>query len=139
MHSFAPQYVVAARALSCSFMNEQTELLREMRDLLLVIAEPALAKRDDKLRMALRGVVGKSKSRGRAVLLMDGTRSQSAIKAAVDIDAGELSRVVKALRAESLLSAGDNPKLVIAIPPTFFEQSGERNDHARRRTSTRDL
>lgn len=103
-------------------MNEQTELLREMRDLLLVMAEPALAKRDEKLRTALRGVVGKSKSRGKAVALMDGTRSQSAIKASVGIDAGELSRVVKALRAESLLTKDDNPKLVIAIPLTFFEQ-----------------
>jgi hypothetical protein len=55
---------------------------------------------------------------------MDGTRSQSAIKAAVGIDAGELSRVVKALRAQSLLTKDDNPKLAIAIPPTFFDESG---------------
>jgi len=61
-------------------MNEQTELLREMRNILLVIAEPALAQRDEKLRATLRGIVGKSKPRAKAVLLMDGTRSQSEIK-----------------------------------------------------------
>lgn len=103
-------------------MNEQIELLREMRDLLLLLAEPALAKRDEKMRAALRGIVGKSKPRGNAVALMDGTRSQSAIKAATRIDAGQLSRVVKALRAESLLTKDDNPKLVIALPGNFFEQ-----------------
>jgi hypothetical protein len=56
-------------------MNEQTALLREMCDLLRVIAEPALEKRDQKLRKSLLEVVGKSKSRASAVLLMDGQRS----------------------------------------------------------------
>jgi hypothetical protein len=41
--------------------SEQTELLREMRDLLRVMAEPALAKRDEKRRAALLEIVGKSK------------------------------------------------------------------------------
>jgi hypothetical protein len=105
-------------------MNEQTELLREMRDLLLVMAEPALAKRDEKFRADLRGIVGKNKSRTKAVFLMDGTRSQSVIKNESGIDKGELSRFVKALRDSSLLTKDDNPKLVIVIPPTFFEQEG---------------
>lgn len=56
---------------------------------------------------------------------MDGARSQSAIKAAVGIDAGDLSRCVKALRMGSLLTKDDDPKLVIAIPPNFFEQTEE--------------
>jgi hypothetical protein len=42
-------------------MNEQTELLRQIRDLLLVMAEPALAKRDERLRASLLEIVGKSK------------------------------------------------------------------------------
>jgi hypothetical protein len=103
-------------------MNEQTELLREMRDLLLVMAEPALAARDEKFRAALRGIVGKSKSRARAVFLMDGARSQSVIKNESGIDQGDLSRCVKALGEASLLKKDENPKLVIAIPPSFFEQ-----------------
>jgi hypothetical protein len=105
-------------------MSEQTELLREMRDLLLIIAEPALAKRDEKLRGALRTIVGKSNPRAKAVLLMDGTRSQTLIKNESGIDQGELSRCVKALREVSLLSKDESPKLVIAIPPNFFEQAG---------------
>ena len=105
-------------------MNEQTELLREMRDLLLVMAEPALEKRDERLRAELRDIVGKSKPLAKAVLLMDGTRSQSAIKSQSAIDAGNLSRCVKSLRESSLLAKDENPKLIIAIPPNFFEQSG---------------
>jgi hypothetical protein len=105
-------------------MNEQTELLREMRDLLLVMAEPALAKRDEKLRSALKAIVGSSKPRAKAVFLMDGTRSQTAIKNESGMDAGGLSRCVKALRENSLLSKEENPRLVIAIPPNFFEQLG---------------
>jgi hypothetical protein len=39
-------------------MDENIELWREMRNLLRVIAEPVLAKRDKKLRASLCGVVG---------------------------------------------------------------------------------
>lgn len=105
-------------------MNEQTELLREMRDLLLVIAEPALAKRDEKLRDALRNAVGGSKLSAKAVSLMDGTRSQSDIKKQSGIDQGTLSRFVKGLRQASLLSKEENPKLLIAIPANFFDHLG---------------
>src|SRR5438105_818831 len=105
-------------------MNEQTELLREMRDLLLVIAEPALAKRDERLRESLRQIVGKGK-RAKAILLMDGTRSQAVIKNESGIDAGDLSRCVKALRDASLIGKDDKqaPKLVISIPPNFFNKT----------------
>ncbi len=57
-------------------MDEQVALLREMRDLLRVIAEPALAKRDEELRAALTELVGRSRPKAKAVLLMDGSRSQ---------------------------------------------------------------
>ena len=40
-------------------MTEDTELLREIRDLLLVMAEPGLAKRDERLREVLIEIVGK--------------------------------------------------------------------------------
>src|SRR5438552_12144847 len=99
-------------------MGEDTELLREIRDLLLVMAEPDLAKRDQKRRDALRLIVGKSKAKARAVFLMDGSRTQAGIRSEASIDAGELSRCVKALREVSLIEADDkHPKLVIRIQP----------------------
>jgi hypothetical protein len=104
-------------------MGEETELLREIRDLLLVIAEPGLDKRDHKMREALLQIVGKSARRAKAVLLMDGTRTQMAIKNETGIDAGDLSRCVKALRDSSLIAKDDKqPKLAIPVQPDFFEQ-----------------
>ena len=103
-------------------MDENTALLREMRDLLRVIAEPTLAKRDQKLRASLSGAVGKGKAKAKAVALMDGCRSQATICKESGIDPGLLSRLVKALRAEGLIAADEkHPKLVISIPPDFFE------------------
>ena len=106
-------------------MTEDTELLREIRDLLLVMAEPALAKRDERLREVLVEIVGKSKARAKAVLLMDGSRPQTTIKKESGIDQGDLSRSVKALREANLIAKGDDkhPKLVITIPPNFFENA----------------
>jgi hypothetical protein len=75
-------------------MNEEIELLRQMRDLLLVMAEPAIAKRDQKLREALSATVGRSKAKMKAVLLMDGTRTQTTIEHEANIDKGSLSRFV---------------------------------------------
>jgi hypothetical protein len=103
-------------------MNEQTELLREMRDLLRVIAEPELAKRDERMRASLLSLVGKSKVKAKAVVLMDGTRSQLAICKESGIDSGNLSRLAKALRTEALIASDDKrPKLVVSVPPNFFE------------------
>jgi hypothetical protein len=107
--------------------NEQVELLREVRDLLRVIAEPALAKRDEWLRISLTTVVGKSKQKAKAVLLMDGSRNQLAIREATGMDPGNLSRLAKELRSKELIGADDKPKLVISIPPNFFENSEKQN------------
>jgi hypothetical protein len=109
-------------------LNEQTELLREMRDLLRVIAEPALAQRDEKLRASLVEVVGRSKAKAKAVLLMDGSRNQTAICKESAIDQGDLSRLTKTLRAKALIEADERqPKLVISIPPNFFEEAEQKN------------
>jgi hypothetical protein len=109
-------------------MNEQNELLREMRDLLRVIAEPALAKRDEKLRAALIDSVGKSSAKAKAVLLMDGSKSQSTICKESGIDQGALSRLVKSLRAGALIAADEkHPKLAVLIPPNFFETAEKQN------------
>jgi hypothetical protein len=105
-------------------MSNEIELLRQMRDLLLVIAEPTLAKRDEKPRQALCEIVGRSEPKAKAVLLMDGSRSQAAIKNETGIDFGGLSRCVKALRDVGLIGKDNsqNPKLVISIPPNFFDE-----------------
>lgn len=109
-------------------MSEDTELLREIRDLLAVIAEPGLEKRDKRLREALLNVVGKSTRRAKAVLLMDGTRSQLMIKNETGIDAGDLSRCVKALREAGLIGKDDkHPKLAIVVQADFFEKTQHAN------------
>lgn len=108
--------------------DEQTQLLREMRDLLRVMAEPALAARDQKLRTALLEIVGKSQSKGDAVLLMDGSRVQKNIAKESGMDQGNLSRLVKALRAKELVGTDEkHPKLNISIPPNFFDPTEEGN------------
>jgi hypothetical protein len=93
-----------------------------MCHLLRVIAEPQLAKRDERLRASLLDAVGKSKAGAKAALLMDGSRSQAAICKESGIDPGALSRLTKDLRANELLAPDDkHPKLIITIPPTFFD------------------
>ena len=109
-------------------MSREIELMTEIRDLLLLLAEPALAKRDQKFRDALRKVVGKGQKNVAAVSLMNGSLSQAAIVKNTQIDQGQLSRLVKALAKESLIAADDkHPKLVVAIPANFF-QDGEKNN-----------
>ena len=104
-------------------MSQEIELLTEIRDLLQVIAEPALAKRDAKLRSALRSAVGNSAQKATAVCLMDGNRTQSAIAKDSGIDQGYLSRLVKALAASHLISTDEkHPQLLVTIPPTFFDE-----------------
>lgn len=103
-------------------MSRDTELLTEIRDLLQVMAEPALAKRDAKLRTALRDNVGVSAKKARAVQLMDGSRSQSAISKEAGMDSSDLSKFVRKLAAEKLLVADQKePRLVINVPPNFFD------------------
>jgi hypothetical protein len=94
----------------------------EIRELIRLMAEPAIAQRDEKPRAALRQIVGKSAVKSRVILLMDGSRTQSEIRQTVKIDAGDLSRLVKALRSAELLSNDEKPKLSIFLPPKFFEE-----------------
>jgi hypothetical protein len=107
-------------------MADDREILKEIRDLLRLIAEPALAKRDERMRTALQEIVGKSKRKADAVLLMNGTRQQSEIRKLCGIDMGDLSRLVKALRTTGLIDTDDkHPKLLIYLPPNFsFSDAG---------------
>ena len=98
------------------FMLEDTELLREIRDLLRLMAEPALAKRDERLRAALQSIVGKGGKKAKAVVLMDGTRSQADIRKECGIDPGNLSRLVKDLREAELITPEEQPDLVFPLP-----------------------
>lgn len=110
-------------------MDDQTELLRDIRDLLRVMAEPALAERDRNLRASLLEIVGKSKPKAEAVLLMDGSRSQAEVRKESGIDSGNLSRLVSALRSKELIKGDEkHPKLSIAIPSNFFRHSRGDNE-----------
>jgi hypothetical protein len=108
--------------------DEQTELLREMRDLLRLIAEPAIAERDAKLRDELRRIVGRSSPRAKSAQLMDGNRSQRDIHRETAINEGDLSVFVKKLKDAKLLTGDGKPKLTISIPPTFFDGEGNKHD-----------
>ena len=110
-------------------MNEQTKLLCEMRDLLRVIAEPQLAARDKRPRSALLKVVGHSTRRAKAVLLMYGSRSQADLYKESGMDQGDLSRLVKALRAKELIRSDEKrPELALSVPPNFFDRAKEQDE-----------
>lgn len=106
---------------------QMLRVLSEMRDLLRLMAEPAIAERDKKRRGTLRSIAGSAASKqARAILLMDGTRTQIAITKECGIDKGQLSGLVKKLNAAELL-VGDprQPQLAISIPSNFFELGGK--------------
>jgi hypothetical protein len=104
-----------------------TELLsavREIRDLVRLLAEPAIAERDRKLRDELRRIVGRSGPNAKAVLLMDGNKTQGTIQQEIGINQGNLSTLVKRLADGGLVSGdGKKPRLAITIPADFFESN----------------
>jgi hypothetical protein len=107
-------------------MSDDTEILREIRDLLRLIAEPAIAERDARFRASLGELVGKSKQKAEVVVLMDGARSQADLRKAVGIDSGNLSRLVTALREAELIGPDDKyPKLVFSVPSNFFSNRSD--------------
>jgi DNA-binding MarR family transcriptional regulator len=106
-------------------MSESDKLLsavEEIRELIRLMAEPAIAERDQKLRTELKRIVGNSTPKSNAVFLMNGNRTQSDIQRETGINQGHLSTLVKQLKENNLLS-GDakNPRLAITIPSNFFE------------------
>lgn len=107
-------------------MSEDTEILREIRDLLRLVAEPALAKRDERLRASLEEIVGKSKQKADAVILMNGSRSQADIRKACGMDPGNLSRLVKAMSAAELIGPDEkHPRLLFPVPANLGESAGK--------------
>lgn len=108
--------------------DQDSELLsavREIRDLIRLMAEPVIAQRDEKLRISIKQIVGKSAVKAKAVHLMDGSRTQAQIRKSMKIDAADLSKLVKALRELDLVDVGDKPKINIPVPVNFFELKGE--------------
>jgi hypothetical protein len=103
-------------------VNEILSVVCEIRDLVHLMAEPAIAERDQEHRRELRQLVGSSLPKQKAVSLMDGKRTHRAIYTEAGIDQGNLSRLVKKLNAAGLLSGEPKqPRLSIQIPPNFFE------------------
>lgn len=102
--------------------DTELELLIEIRDLLRLLAEPQLAERDRKWRDELRKIVGKGEKNIKAVLLMDGSRNQSTIAKEIPMDVGQLSKLVKSLRAASLLTENENPEVVIPVSESIFRE-----------------
>ncbi len=110
-------------------MSREIELLTEIRDLLQVMAEPSLAQREEKFRDAVRAVGAKSPQRCAAIMLMDGSRSQTAIGKEADLDQSTVSRLVKALSAQSLITADEkHPKLRTKLPLNFFDHKGKTHE-----------
>jgi hypothetical protein len=102
--------------------NELLASVRQICALLELLAEDKVAQRDARQRSALLQVVGKSVPKQKSVLLMDGTRTQADIRRATSVHQGDLSTMVRKLhKAKLLLDDIKKPKLVISIPPNFFE------------------
>jgi hypothetical protein len=110
--------------------DTSTELLSaicEIRDLVRLMAEPQIAARDQKLRDELIRIVGKSLPKAKSVLLMDGSRTQLAIRQETGMNQGNLSTLVKQLSASKLITGdGKQPMLAISIPSNFFEKAKEK-------------
>ena len=110
-------------------MSREIELLTEIRDLLQVIAEKDLAKRDEKLRTTLRKTAGKGKKNAAAIHQMDGTRTPATIVKETGIDASQLSRLINGLAETGLIGPDKkHPKLLVKIQPNFFDQGEESNE-----------
>ena len=102
---------------------ELLDAIREIRDLLRLIAEPQIAARDKKLRDALIQIVGNSETKRKAVLTMDGSRTQTEIHKQTGMHFGNLSTLVKQLgKSELLVGDPKKPKLALSIPPNFFDR-----------------
>jgi hypothetical protein len=105
--------------------SEILAALNEIRDLVRLIAEPQIAARDKKLREELLRIVGNGTAKRKAVLAMDGNRTQMEIHKQTGMNLGNLCTLVKKLGKAELLS-GDSkePKLAFPIPSNFFDNAG---------------
>jgi hypothetical protein len=106
--------------------SELLETVRKIHGLLELLAEDKIAERDAKYRSALLAIVGSSKGGQKAVLLMDGTRTQAEIQRAAPMDHSNLSKLVGKLHGANLVTSDvKGPKLAISIPANFFETNAK--------------
>jgi len=110
-------------------MSKEIELLTEIRDFLEVMAEPALEKRDEKFRKSISDLAGGGKKKQAAILLMDGSRTKSAISKESGMDDSSVTKLVKALVAKSLIESDQkHPKLRTKLPAKFFDEKGNLDE-----------
>jgi len=103
--------------------QDVSEAILEMRDLLRLLAEPAIAERDQKRRGEIQKIIGTSIPKAKSVILMDGSRTQIDIHGETGMHKGELSTLVKRLSEGGLLvGESKKPKLAIVLPSNFFEK-----------------
>lgn len=104
--------------------DEVIAAIFEMRDLLRLLAGPAIAERDKKAREDIRLIAGQGEKKQAAIMLMDGSKTQAEIVKETGIQKGNLSIVVKKLSEVGVLIDDiKRPKLKIFLPPNFFEMS----------------
>lgn len=103
--------------------EEINKAILEIRDLLRLMAGPAIAERDKKAREEIQHIVGQSEKKQSALMLMDGSKTQSDIHKTTGFNQGHLSTMVKQLSELGLLEEDNKkPKLKIFIPSNFFQR-----------------
>lgn len=97
-------------------MTEKEEILtmlRDIREFLYVLAEPRLAERQRESVDTVKQIIGRSEKRLMAAQLMDGSMTRSEILKRTALDAGDFSRMMKALvEARAATEDESKPKLV---------------------------
>ena len=105
-------------------LDEVNAAILEMRDLLRLLAGPAIAERDKKSRDEVQQIVGQSVKKQAAIMLMDGSRTQADLVKETGVNQGHLSTMVKQLgEAGVLADQTKKPKLKLFLPSNFFETS----------------
>jgi hypothetical protein len=103
--------------------DEINKAILEIRDLLRLMAAPAIAERDKKAREDIQRIVGQSEKKQAALMLMDGSKTQTDIHKAIDFSKGHLSTMVKELNEAGVLQDDiKKPKIKIYIPINFFQK-----------------
>jgi phosphoenolpyruvate-protein kinase (PTS system EI component) len=103
--------------------SEVIELLRDIKSLLEVLAEPKLQEREKSARDILRRIAGRSEPKRAALLLMNGQLTRQEIIKSTQIDPAEMTRLTKAVLAEGLLTekAGKPAVLVRSLNSLFVD------------------
>jgi hypothetical protein len=102
--------------------NEMRDLLREIRDLLLPVAdayrdqyERRRAAREAERLTSIRTIIQGSDARAKAWKLADGTRTQRSIAKEAGMDEGNASRFFKSLRQLEAISEATNPTRIVEV------------------------